>query len=62
MNSFTPDLNARSLKLDWDREGEPQKMEQRVVLEGSEESNFLTICLPPVFIGMSGMLHEELST
>ena len=46
------DLNPRLLRLEWVGNGEPQSLMQRVVLKGSEEIKFLTICLPTDPIGM----------
>ena len=55
MTSFSPlDLDPRLLRLEWVGEGEPQRLIQKVVLRGSEDSKFLTICYPPT--GMSGMM------
>ena len=57
------DLNPRHMRLDWLGEGEPQTLIQKVILKGSEDTKFLTICQPPTPIGhgMSEMIRNGAS-
>ena len=57
MTSFAPpsETNPQLLQIEWAGEGEPHRLVQKQVLEGSENSAHLTIRQPGFPLGMSGM-------
>ena len=58
--ALSSELNRRLLRLEWTGEGEPQQLVQKVVLKGSKNSKFLTVCQPPVPLGMNVMMKSAL--
>ena len=53
--SYTgPDgLNPRMLRLKWSGDGGPQQWDEKIILTGSEDSNFLLLTQPTAPIGAS---------
>ena len=59
LTSFGPhlELNPRLLEVEWAEEVKPPRLVQKLLLKGSKDSNFLTMCHPPSDIGMS--VHDN---
>ena len=46
-------LNPRMLRLKWSGDGEPQQWDEKIILTGSEDLNFLLLTQPTAPIGAS---------